>query len=81
MISAPHEEADIQIAQHAISLSLLRRRYTMRFARTEPADCPVHGPIEACDRIGGRIGGKIGIGGSVLIWKRDIVDKERITTD
>ena len=26
-------------------------------------------------------GGKIGVGGSVLIWKRDIVDKERITTD
>ena len=29
--------------------SLLRRRYTVRFARTEPADCPVHGPIAACD--------------------------------
>ena len=28
---------------------LLRRRYTMRFARTEPADCPVHGPIVACN--------------------------------
>ena len=27
------------------------------------------------------IGGKIGVGGSVLIWKRNIVDKERITTD
>ena len=27
------------------------------------------------------LGGKIGVGGSVLIWKRDIVDKERITTD
>ena len=26
-------------------------------------------------------GGKIGVGGSVLIWKRNIVDKERITTD
>ena len=34
--------------------------------------------------VGGKIGvvgGKIGVGGSVLIWKRDIVDKERITTD
>ena len=27
------------------------------------------------------LGGKIGVGGSVLIWKRNIVDKERITTD
>ena len=27
----------------------LRRRYTVRFARTKPADCPVHGPIVACD--------------------------------
>ena len=26
-------------------------------------------------------GGKVGVGGSVLIWKRNIVDKERITTD
>ena len=24
---------------------------------------------------------EIGVGGSVLIWKRGIVDKERITTD
>ena len=30
-------------------LSILRRRYTVRFARTEPADCPVHGPIVPCD--------------------------------
>ena len=67
-----------------VAISKLNRKSKLkapRFARTEPADCPVHGPIEACDRIGGRIGGKIGIGGSVLIWKRDIVDKERITTD
>ena len=28
---------------------LLRRRYTIRFARTEPADCPVHGSIVTCD--------------------------------
>ena len=28
---------------------LLRRRYRMRFARTEPADCPVHGSIVTCD--------------------------------
>ena len=27
----------------------LRRRYTIRFARTEPADCPVHGSIVTCD--------------------------------
>ena len=27
----------------------LRRRYTVRFARTESADCPLHGPIAACD--------------------------------
>ena len=25
------------------------RRYTIRFARTEPADCPVHGSIVTCD--------------------------------
>ena len=31
--------------------------------------------------IKGYVGGKIGVGGSVLIWKRNIVDKERITTD
>ena len=29
---------------------VLRRRYTIRFARTEPADCPVHdGSIVTCD--------------------------------
>ena len=28
---------------------VLRRPYTVRFARTEPADCPVHGAIVACD--------------------------------
>ena len=28
---------------------LLRRRYTIRFARTEPVDCPVHGSIVTCD--------------------------------
>ena len=27
----------------------LRRRYTIRFARTEHADCPVHGSIVTCD--------------------------------
>ena len=27
----------------------LRRRYTVRFAHTEPADFPVYGPIVACD--------------------------------
>ena len=27
----------------------LRRHYTVRFARTEPADCPVHGSIVTCD--------------------------------
>ena len=27
----------------------LRRRYTIRFARTKPADCPVHGSIVTCD--------------------------------
>ena len=32
-------------------------------------------------RHGDNIGGKIGVGGSVLIWKRNIVDKERITAD
>ena len=26
----------------------LRRRYTIRFARAEPADCPVHGSIVMC---------------------------------
>ena len=26
-----------------------RLRYTIRFARTEPADCPVHGQIVTCD--------------------------------
>ena len=26
----------------------LRRRYTIRFARTEPVDCPVHGSIVTC---------------------------------
>ena len=25
------------------------RRYTIRFARTEPADCPVHGSLVTCD--------------------------------
>ena len=30
-------------------LCALRRRYMVRFARTEPADCPVHGSIVACD--------------------------------
>ena len=29
--------------------SHLRRRYTIRFARTEPADYPVHGSIVMCD--------------------------------
>ena len=32
-----------------ITNEALRRRYTARFARTEPADCPVRGPIVACD--------------------------------
>ena len=27
----------------------LRRRYTIRFASTEPPDCPVHGSIVTCD--------------------------------
>ena len=27
----------------------LRRRYTVLFARTEPADCPVHGSMVTCD--------------------------------
>ena len=27
----------------------LRRRHTIRFARKEPADCPVHGSIVTCD--------------------------------
>ena len=30
-------------------LIVLRRRYTIRFDRTEPADCPVHGSIVKCD--------------------------------
>ena len=30
------------------STGVLRRRYTIRFARAEPADCPVHGPIVNC---------------------------------
>ena len=33
----------------AICARDLRRRYTVRFARTEPADCPVHGSIVTCD--------------------------------
>ena len=32
-----------------ITGTALRRRYTIRFARTEPADCPVHGSIVTCD--------------------------------
>ena len=28
---------------------VLRRRYTIRFASTEPPDCPVHGSIVTCD--------------------------------
>ena len=35
-------------AQHACVCNL-RRRYTTRFARTEPADCPVRGSIVTCD--------------------------------
>ena len=29
----------------------LRRRYTIRFARTDPADCPVHGHIVTRDML------------------------------
>ncbi len=42
----------------------------------ETSVMPAHGGMHTK-----RFGGKIGVGGSVLIWKRDIVDKERITTD
>ena len=30
------------------SMFALRRRYTIRFARAEPCDCPVHRPIVTC---------------------------------
>ena len=36
-------------ADRMVTSALLRRRYTIRFARTEPADCPVHGSIVTCD--------------------------------
>ena len=32
-----------------LTVQELMRRYTVRFARTEPADCTVHGPIVTCD--------------------------------
>ena len=42
-------EAAIWVGSLGFMVILLRRRYTIRFARTEPADCPVHGSIVTCD--------------------------------
>ena len=39
----------IRLASYLASACKLRRRYTIRFARTEPADCTVHGSIVTCD--------------------------------
>ena len=44
MLYIRHIYNDISIKQKF----RLRRRYTIRFARAEPADCPVHGPIVMC---------------------------------
>ena len=38
-----------QMRNKRLERSHLRRRYTTRFARTESADCPVHGSIVTCD--------------------------------
>ena len=52
-VSLSDETATLSNTQQRFTIMIitqpLRRRYTVRFARTEPANCPVHGPIVACD--------------------------------
>ena len=44
-----HSSSSITMFKNTIDNYLLRRRYTIRFARTVPADYPVHGSIVTCD--------------------------------